>query len=49
MEDGYKYEWNDGSIEKTKTMKQDQLIIQSILLRLFVQTKLFGRRTEGRK
>ena len=41
MEDGFKYEWNNGIIEKTLSMKQDQLIIQSILLRIFINTRLF--------
>lgn len=40
-EDGYKYEWNDGVVEKWGKMNQEQLIIQDILLRLFMQTQLF--------
>lgn len=43
-EDGYKYELNNGIIEKTKTMNQDQAFIENNLLRLFVRTTLF---TEG--
>ncbi|MEM9888564.1 MAG: Uma2 family endonuclease [Bacteroidota bacterium] len=41
VEDGMKYEWNDGVIEITESMNQEQLKIQDILLRLFVQTKFF--------
>ena len=40
-EDGYKYEWNDGIIEKTKAMNQQQATIQAILLRYFIKTKTF--------
>ncbi len=39
-EDGYKYEWNDGEIEKTQGMNQEQAIIQAILMRLFIGTKV---------
>ena len=40
-EDGYKYEWNNGQIEKTKGMNQEQGTIQDILMRLFCNTKTF--------
>ncbi len=43
-EDGYKYEFNNGVIEKTKTMNQDQAFIENNLLRLFIRTSFF---TEG--
>jgi Uma2 family endonuclease len=43
-EDGYKYEWNNGLIEKTKTRNQDQAYIEDNLLRRFVKTTLY---TEG--
>ena len=41
IEDGYKYEYNKGIIEKTKSMDQVQGFIQKILMRLFVKTALF--------
>jgi len=41
MEDGYKYEWNDGAIEKSATMNQAQTAIWSILLPLFFKTQTF--------
>ena len=41
IEDGYKYEWNNGQIEKTKSMNQEQGTIQDILMRLFCKTKTF--------
>ncbi len=41
MEDGFKYEWNHGIIEKTKTMNQEQTTIYLLLNRLFCQTKAF--------
>jgi len=41
IEDGYKYEWNNGQIEKTKGMNQEQATIQDILMRLFFRTKTF--------
>ena len=37
-EDGYKYEWNDGIIEKTQTMNQRQSKFFYILLKLFLKT-----------
>lgn len=40
-EDGYKYEWNAGIIEKTKSMNQAQLFLQNVLLRIFVKTEIF--------
>ena len=40
-EDGYKYEWNDGYIEKTQAMNQQQATIQAILLRFFIKTMVF--------
>jgi Uma2 family endonuclease len=41
LEDGLKYEWNNGVVEKTKAMSQQQFFILAILNRLFVRTKLF--------
>ena len=38
-EDGYKYEWNDGLVEKTKTMNQSQAKFYYILLNLFLKTE----------
>ena len=40
-EDGYKYEYNDGNIEKTDAINQQQATIQAILLRFFIKTKIF--------
>lgn len=40
-EDGYKYEYNRGIIEKTKSMNQEQGFIQKILIRLFIKTTTF--------
>lgn len=40
-EDGYKYEWNDGTVEKMQAMNQQQAIIQAIIMRYFVQTQVF--------
>lgn len=37
-EDGYKYEWNDGVIEKTQAMNQQQAEIYFILLAYFQKT-----------
>ncbi len=39
-EDGYKYEYNEGIIEKTKSMDQEQGFIQKILNKLFYQTQV---------
>jgi len=39
IENGYKYEWNNGKVEKTKNMNQEQGFIQKILMRLFYTTK----------
>jgi len=41
MEDGYKYEWNHGIVEKTKAMNQEQTTIYLLLNRLFCQTQAF--------
>ena len=41
IEDGYKYEYNAGIIEKTKSMDQEQGFIQKILMRLFIKTTVF--------
>ncbi|HFA49005.1 MAG TPA: Uma2 family endonuclease [Bacteroidetes bacterium] len=41
MEDGYKYEWNNGIVEKTTAMNQEQATLQAIFLRVFIQTKTF--------
>lgn len=40
-EDGFKYEWNDGKVEKTTSINQAQAVIQAVLMRLFVQTITF--------
>lgn len=40
VEDGYKYEYNNGKIEKTKSIDQAQGFIQKILSKLFYQTKV---------
>ncbi len=42
-EDGYKYELNNGTIEKTKTMNQQQLFLIGILNRLFIKTETFKK------
>ena len=41
LEDGYKYEWNHGIVEKTKAMNQEQTTIYLLLNRLFCQTQAF--------
>jgi len=41
-EDGFKYEFNNGVIEKTKAINQQQAMIQAILLRIFIKTKAFA-------
>ncbi len=41
MEDGFKYEWNNGKIEKTASINQTQISIFKILSRLFSKTKVF--------
>ncbi len=38
MEDGYKYEWNDGIVEKTKSMNQEQSRIFFLLNKFFAKT-----------
>jgi len=40
-EDGYKYEWNNGIVEKTKAMNQQQSKLFFLLSRLFLQTAAF--------
>jgi len=39
ISDGYKYEWNDGQVEKTPAMNQEQIYIQAVLQRIFFNTK----------
>ncbi len=39
-DDAYKYEWNDGVVEKSPSMNQFQSLINNVLLRLFFQTKM---------
>ncbi|MEM1214746.1 MAG: Uma2 family endonuclease, partial [Bacteroidota bacterium] len=41
VEDGMKYEWNDGIVEITESMNQEQLKIYNNLLRCFVETEHF--------
>lgn len=41
MEDGFKYEWNNGKIEKTNKMNQVQISILNILMRLFTKTESY--------
>lgn len=43
MEDGYKYEWNNGIIEKTNAMDQTQFSIQDALFRKFIHTETFKK------
>ena len=40
-EDGYKYEWNNGVVEKTKAMNQQQSKFFIFLLDLFLKTKAY--------
>ncbi|HHM21102.1 MAG TPA: Uma2 family endonuclease, partial [Bacteroidetes bacterium] len=40
-EDGFKYEWNKGQIEKTDAMNQEQTTIFLLLSRIFCKTKAF--------
>ena len=40
-ENGYKYEWNNGIVEKTKAMNQQQSKLFFLLSRLFLQTAAF--------
>ncbi|MCC6724465.1 MAG: Uma2 family endonuclease [Saprospiraceae bacterium] len=40
-EDGFKYEFNNGIVEKTSAMNQQQATIQGVILRFFIKTKLF--------
>jgi Uma2 family endonuclease len=41
IEDGYKYEYNNGIIEKTKTMNQEQTTLFATLLRVYITTQSF--------
>jgi len=41
MEDGFKYEWNNGFVEKTTAINQEQSTIFLLLSRLFCKTKAF--------
>lgn len=41
MGDGFKYEWNNGRIEKIASMNQTQISIFRILSRLFLKTTAF--------
>ncbi len=34
-EDGYKYEWNNGNVEKTQSIKQDEFFILNFLSKFF--------------
>lgn len=44
-EDPYKYEWNNGVVEKkARTMNRDQLFIVQNLLERFVQTQAFAQK-----
>lgn len=45
-EDGYKYEWNDGLVEKTNAMNQQQSKFFILLLDLFLKTNAY--KTGGR-
>lgn len=40
-EDGYKYEWNNGRIEKSKAMNQQQSNLFFLLLEAFLKTNAF--------
>lgn len=40
-EDGYKYEWNGGLVEKTRAMNQRQSILHGILNLIFIKTQMF--------
>ncbi|MEM9850019.1 MAG: Uma2 family endonuclease [Bacteroidota bacterium] len=41
-EDGFKYEWNDGQIEKIPSINQEQSVIFFLLNRLFTQTAAYA-------
>jgi Uma2 family endonuclease len=41
-EDGFKYEWNNGVVEKSLAMNQQQAIIQALLLRYFEKTIIYA-------
>lgn len=51
VSDGFKYEWNDGVVEKTAGMRQSHFVLQRKLFRLFATTKMFANNdffiTEG--
>ena len=40
VDDGMKYEWNDGTVEISESMNQEQLKIQAILFHFFLNTKI---------
>ncbi len=40
-EDQFKYEWNNGIIERTESRKQSELSIVNVLSRRFYQTRVF--------
>lgn len=40
-EDGFKYEWNNGKLEKTAKMDAQQSTLQDVLTRIFIKTDLF--------
>ncbi len=42
-EDGYKYEWNKGLVEKTETMNQRQSKFFILLLDLFIKTQAYQK------
>ncbi|MEM8528408.1 MAG: Uma2 family endonuclease [Bacteroidota bacterium] len=41
VEDGYKYEWNDGKVEKWEKTNQEQTVTFFLLSRLFNKTKMY--------
>ena len=41
MEDGFKYEWNHGFVEKSSARNQEQTTLFLLLSRLFCRTKAF--------
>jgi hypothetical protein len=40
-EDGFKYEFNQGIVEKTTGTNQQQATIQGVIFRFFIKTKIF--------
>jgi Uma2 family endonuclease len=40
-EDGFKYEWNKGLVEKSEAMNQQQALIQALLIRYFEKTSVY--------